>query len=58
MTMNKEDNIGRLLQAVYKPAVPRPEFKEKLLKRLHKEMEEGKLLQVKLRAEGESGNHF
>jgi len=28
------DNIGELLQAVYKPAVPRPDFKEKLLKRL------------------------
>ena len=28
------DNIRELLQAVYKPAVPRPEFKEKLLKRL------------------------
>ena len=52
MTMNKEDNIRRLLQAVYKPVVPRPEFKERLLKRLQK------LLQVKLRAEGESGNHF
>lgn len=34
MTMHKEDNIGRLVQAAYKPAVPRPEFKERLLKRL------------------------
>jgi len=28
------DNIGELLKAVYKAAVPRPDFKEKLLKRL------------------------
>ena len=34
MTMHKEDNIGRLVQAAYKTAVPRPEFKERLLKRL------------------------
>ncbi len=34
MTMHEEDNIGRLVQAAYKPAVPRPEFKERLLKRL------------------------
>jgi len=32
--MNKKDNIGRLVQEVCKPAVPRPEFKERLLKRL------------------------
>jgi len=32
--MHKEDNIGRLVQAAYKTAVPRPEFKERLLKRL------------------------
>jgi len=36
MTLNKEDNIRRLLQAVYKPAVIQPEFKETLLKRLLK----------------------
>jgi len=42
MSLTKEDNIGRLVQAVCKPAVPRPEFKERLLKRLLKEMEEGK----------------
>ncbi len=45
MTLNKEDNIRRLVQAVYKPAVPRPECKERLLKRLLKETEKGKLLQ-------------
>jgi len=28
------NNIRELLQAVYKPAVPRPDFKEKLIKRL------------------------
>ena len=49
-----EGNIKRLLQAVYKPAVPCPEFKERLLKRLVKETEKGKLLQP---GEGESGNH-
>lgn len=50
--MVKANDVRRLVQAVYKPAVPCPEFKERLLKRLQK------LLQVKLRAEGESGNHF
>jgi len=34
MTMNREDNTGRLLQAVCKPELPQPEFKERLLKRL------------------------
>jgi len=34
MSLTKEDNIGRLVQEAYKPAVPRPEFKERLLKRL------------------------
>ncbi len=38
MTMHKEDNIGRLVQAVCKPAVLRPEFKERLLKRLQTEV--------------------
>jgi len=38
LTMNKEDNIGILLQAVCKPAAPRPEFKERLLKRLQTEV--------------------
>ncbi|MBA7689051.1 hypothetical protein ES703_97545 [subsurface metagenome] len=55
MSISREDNIKRLLQAVYKPAVPCPEFKERLLKRVVKEIEEGKLLQA---GEGESGNHF
>jgi len=44
MSISKEDNIRRLLQVVYKPAVPRPDFKERLLKRLLKEMETGKLI--------------
>lgn len=38
MSLPKEDNIGRLVQAVCKPAVPRPEFKEGLLKRLQTEV--------------------
>ena len=56
MTLNREDNIRRLLQGVYKPTVPQPEFKERLLKRLVKETEKGKLLQP--HGEGESGNHY
>jgi len=44
--MGKANDIRSLLQAVYKPAVPCPEFKEGLLKHLVKEMEEGKLLQA------------
>ena len=55
MRMVKANDIRRLLQRVYKPAVPRPEFKERLLKRLLKETEKGKLLQP--HGEGESGNH-
>ena len=34
MSLNREDNIRRLLKQVYKPAVPCPEFKERLLRRL------------------------
>jgi len=55
MRMVKANDIRSLLQGVYKPAVPCPEFKERLLKRLLKETEKGKLLQA---GEGESGNHF
>ncbi len=32
--MIKVSDIGRLLQAVYKPVAASPEFKERLLKRL------------------------
>ena len=34
MRMVKASDIRRLLQAVYKPVVPSPEFKERLLKHL------------------------
>ena len=38
----REDNLRRLLQEVYKPESAPPGFKERLLKRLVKETEEGK----------------
>ena len=53
MTMHKEDNIGRLVQAAYKTAVPRPEFKERLLKRLQTVLSTSKRAEVvKLRETG------
>jgi hypothetical protein len=35
----REDKLRRLLQAVYKPGSPPPEFKERLLKRLLERIE-------------------
>ena len=34
MSLNREDNIRRLLKLVYKPVAASPEFKEGLLERL------------------------